>query len=397
MLKYGIFKAQTLNKNHMKKINLKTLLQSRAKYTAIAGILLLVGCATAVAVPHVRAISADDEIRTLQDENNNNQNIVAKLRNEAVSYADAITRLQSQINIMQGQINDNQAKQVSLEAQIVEAQAELARQRGVLGEAIKTSYVDGQITTIEMLATSKNLSDFVDKEEYHTAVESKIQSTLVKITKLQNEMKLKKAEIEALLVEQHKQQAQLADSRAEQTRLLTLNQDEQSTFNQKTKENQARIDYLVEQQRAAIQTITPGATYFLRFPGSVRSHNMAVNDYPYANAGFSMSTAPGCNDNDGPDEWGYCTRQCVSYAAWAVQRSGREAPKYYGDAKSWINAARRSGVSVYSTPQPGDVAITTSGPWGHAMYVEQVSGNQILVSQYNAAMNGQYSTQWRTY
>ena len=108
-----------------------------------------------------------------------------------------------------------------------------------------------------------------------------------------------------------------------------------------------------------------------------------------------MSTAPGCNDGDGPDRWGYCTRQCVSYAAWAVERSGRTAPRYWGDAASWPARARAAGIPVYGSPQPGDVAISMAGYWGHAMYVEAVSGNKMLVSQYNQLLTGSYSTQWR--
>jgi len=110
-----------------------------------------------------------------------------------------------------------------------------------------------------------------------------------------------------------------------------------------------------------------------------------------------MSTAPGCVDNDGPDKWGYCTRQCVSYAAWAVEASGRSAPRYYGNAKNWVDAAYRNGVEVSRTPQPGDVAISTSGTWGHAMYVERVEGARIYVSQYNAGLDGEFSYQWRNY
>jgi surface antigen len=70
---------------------------------------------------------------------------------------------------------------------------------------------------------------------------------------------------------------------------------------------------------------------------------------------------------------------------------------YYGNAKNWVYAARRDGVPIYSDPQPGDVAISTHGTWGHAMYVEAVSGDQIYVSQYNQHLTGEYSTQWRTY
>ena len=36
-------------------------------------------------------------------------------------------------------------------------------------------YIDGQLTTIEELATSKNLSEYVDKEDYRTTVQNKIE------------------------------------------------------------------------------------------------------------------------------------------------------------------------------------------------------------------------------
>ena len=55
--------------------------------------------------------------------------------------------------------------------------------------------------------------------------------------------------------------------------------------------------------------------------------------------------------------------------------------------------ARAAGIPVDSNPQPGDVAISNSGFYGHAMYVESVNSNgTINISQYNAALDGRYST-----
>lgn len=346
-------------------------------------------------VPPARADSIDDQIRQLQQENANNKNIVAQLQNEAVSYKDAITRLQSQISILQGQIDDNMAKQAELQATIEANQRELERQRSILGENIRVMYVEGRISTIEMLATSKNLSDFVDKEEYRTTIKNKIQDTLKRITDLQAQLKEQKSQIEQLLAEQKAQQNQLTSARAQQAQMLSYNQAQQGAYNQKTKDNQARIDRLIAEQARAIDM--SASYYFLRFSGDI-TNNAFGDDYPYADSGFSMSTAPGCNDNDGPDRWGYCTRQCVSWTAWAVERSGRHAPRYYGNAKDWVSAAKRDGVYITTTsPQPGDVAISTAGTWGHAMYVEKVEGNRIYVSQYNRHLDGHYSTEWRTY
>lgn len=368
---------------------------SRLKHLVLLVIasLLVVG---ATAIPNVTADPLDDQIRILQQENANNRAAVADLLKTATNYQNAIAQLQGQIDQLQGQINNSIAEQADLQAKIEEGQRELDRQRHVLGADIKAMYVDGDISTIEILATSKDLSDFVDKETYRNAVQKKIQETLKKITILQSELKVKKERVELLLKEQQAQQTSLSANRAEQARLLSLNKQQQSEFNQKTKDNQSRIDDLIAQQIKANDS--PSGYYFIRFPGGVGDHDVTVDDYPYKNAGFSMQLGP-CSHSDSypdaPDRWGYCTRQCVSYTAWAVERSGRAAPKFYGSAKNWISAAPAS--YIHRDPQPGDVAITTGGTWGHAMYVEKVDGDRIYVSQYNQRLDGKYSTQWRTF
>lgn len=346
--------------------------------------------------PGFRKVVADatcNSISECQSQIDSNNNAVAQLQTEAASYQDAISRLNSQISLLQGAIDANTAQQQSLQQQITEAQAEIDHQRTVLAADVKAGYVDGTPSTIEMLASSNDLSDFVDKQEYRTRVQNNIQDTLRKIAALQKQLKEQKAQVEALLAEQAAQKSQLDSAYAEQANLLAYNESQQAAYNAQTSANQSKLQALIAAQRAANLSLS-GGYYFLRFPGGVSGFNPGA--YPYANAGFGMSTAPGCVDNDGPDEWGYCTRQCVSFAAWAVAASGRTPPKYYGNAKDWVAAAYRRGIPVYtSNPQPGDVAISTDGTWGHAMYVTAVNGNQIYVWQYNAALNGRYSEQWR--
>src|SRR6266511_2916509 len=111
-------------------------------------------------------------------------------------------------------------------------------------------YVEGQITTIEMLATSKNLSEFVDKEEYRNTIKNKIQATLKSINDLQNKLKEQKLQVEHLLGDQKTQQAQLDSSRAQQAGLLNLNQSQQADFNSKIAANQSQISGLRKQQAA---------------------------------------------------------------------------------------------------------------------------------------------------
>lgn len=362
-------------------------------------IAMLVLCASVgfVVSPFVAAESYQSEISRLQAENTRNNAEVEKLEEQAVSYEDAIAKLAAKISSLQAKINENNRQQERLKSEISEAEKELERQKNLLGQNIRSMYLEGEISTLEMLASSKNLSEFVDKEQYRSAVQLKIKSTLEKINALRLKLKTQKDAVDMLLGQQNAQQTQLGESRHKQQSLLTYNQSQRDSFNAKTEKNQQRIDELIAAQRQA--NFSPdGGYYFIRFQGAVRDFN--PNAYPHRNAGFSMQLGPCSNDDswpDSPDEWGYCTRQCTSYAAWAVQASGRTPPLYWGNAKDWVAAAYSRGLSVHRSPQKGDVAISTSGYWGHAMYVESVNGRSFTTSEYNTYLDGRLTYQTRSY
>lgn len=326
---------------------------------------------------------------------------ITDLKKTALSFQDAINQLNGQIGTLQDAINASTAEQNRLQGEIDKAQTEINRQRSVLAQGVKAMYVDGTPSTLEMVATSKNLSDYVDKAEYRTAVQRKLQDTMKKIAVLQKQLSVQKAQVAELLKQQQSQQSQLLSARAEQASMLSYNQSQQAAFNADVAANQSKLNELIIAQRRANSSSSypAGTILFIRVPGNVQSHNIDSDDYPYRDAGFSMQLGPCSNYDsypDAPDRWGYCTRQCVSYVAWAVERSGRTAPSGWGNAKEWVDAA--PGSWIHTTPAVGDIAISTKGTWGHAMYVEAVSGGKFLVSEYNQSLTGSYrSDRWISY
>lgn len=343
------------------------------------------------------AQSIQDQINSLQSENAKYKNEISRLEDQAVSYEDAIAKLQAEITALQQRIDQNAKERQRLAGEIKDAEEELAKQKKILGQNIKAMYLEGDISTLEMMASSKDLSDYIDKAQYRNSVKDKIKGTLDKVAILRAELVRKEEGVAKLLKEQEAQKSQLAANQQKQHSMLSYNQSQRVEFNEKTKNNQSKIDALIAEQRRA--NFNPdGGYYFLRFPGSVKGFSPTA--YPYANDGFSMQLgACSYNDSwpDSPDDWGYCTRQCVSYAAWAVEASGRSAPRNYGNARDWVEAAYARGIPVYRTPQAGDVAISTAGNWGHAMYVESVSGGSFTTSEYNTYLTGQLSYQTRNY
>jgi surface antigen len=323
----------------------------------------------------VQADSYQDQINTLQAENAQSSNVVNDLQAQAASYQDAITKLQDQIDGLQASINDNVAQQASLQDQIVAAQAQIDHERAVLASDVKAMYVDGTPTTLEVLATSKNLSEFVDKQEYRTTVQNKLQDTLKKIADLQKQLQTQKARVDQLLSEQQAQQQQLAGVQAEQANLLNYNQGQQATYNSQIQANNSKVAQLHSAQVAANRQLSGGG---------LTAGDPGRGGYPavYDNAAQDSIL----------DRWGMYNRECVSYTAWKVQQTYGHMPYGLGDAKQWPSSARAVGYNTGSTPRANTVAIWNVGYYGHAMWVEAVNGDgSIWVSQYNYDYAGHYS------
>lgn len=348
------------------------------------GTILSVGM---TAVPVARADQFDQQIAQLQQQNAATQGSLSNLEAQASSYQDAIGKLQAQINDVQQKINTNLNEQAALQQQIVDNRHKLDQEKAVLGSDIKAMYVDGQPTTLEMLASSGSLGDFVDKQQYRTNVQTKIQDTLKKINALQAQLQKQKLAVDQLLQDQQIQQTQLNGARTQQAQLLSYNQSQQSQFNQQIAVNQGKIGDLRKQQ--AILNAQYNIGTFTTSPDH--------GGYPDA-----WNNAP---QDSMLDPWGMYNRECVSFTAFKVHqaylagRGNHDMPYWggFGNANQWDENARASGIPVDSTPTAGSVAISNSGIYGHAMWVAAVSADktQIYVQQYNQQLTGQYSEGWR--
>lgn len=363
-------KTQKFAKNQI-----KTVLQG-GFVLALAALFVLSNSFT----PAVKADTYDDQINALRAQNSGLSANAAALAVQAASYQDMVDKLQSQVNSLQGSINENVAEQQRLEQQIVEAQNQLDEQKRLLGVNIRTMYLEGDITTLQMLASSKDLSEFLNKQQYRNAVQDKIKATLDKITALKKELKDKKEKVETIIASLQAQRAEVASRQAEQARLLAMTTEQKNALDSQIKNNNSQIGELRRQQ--AIEN----ARFNL---GSMRGDPN--------NGGYPSIWANAAQDSM-IDRWGMYNRECVSYTAWKVWNSGRNMPNWggYGNANQWDDNARAMGIPVDGNPRVGDVAVSNAGTWGHVMYVEAVGDNgTIYISQYNASFTGQYSEGWR--
>jgi surface antigen len=93
---------------------------------------------------------------------------------------------------------------------------------------------------------------------------------------------------------------------------------------------------------------------------------------------------------------------CVFYALDRFHQRTGVYPKAFGDARYLATGAAASGWSTGSTPRINSLVVFqpgqngAGGPTGHVAWVEQVSGNQIYISEMNAPTPYVVTRRWLT-
>lgn len=346
-------------------------------------------CLVFIIIPKVvRADAYQAQINALSAQNSSSQSSLNGLEGQASNYQQAIANLAAQIGGMQSAIAINEAKQASLQVEITNNENQLVQEKSTLADDIKTMYINGQLTPVEMLATSSSLSDFVDQQAAYNAVEQKIQDTVQQINALQAQLQQQKQQLAIVVNTEQQQESQLASAKSQQQQLLSYNQSQQDSYSQQIQSNNSQIATLRAEQLAANRRLASSG--HIDASGSCGGSYPATASGPYGSWGCDYGL-----DNT-IDNWGMYNRECVSYTAWMVYKTYGYMPYWggSGNAKEWPGNAAAAGIPVGSTPQVGSVAIYMGGgsdPLGHAMWVTSVNGDgTITVDQYNLYYDGNY-------
>ncbi len=340
---------------------------------ALCGV-LLVASARPTAVGAITSAELRSQVNDLQAQINAGKQKAAELAAQADSLQKAIAALNIEIDQKNAEIQQTSLKIAELEEKLKQTQAELDHQTELLKESMVALYKKGGASPVELLIGSDSFSQFIDSQEYLSRLKTAIQTSTEKVIALKQQLQKEKDDQNTLLEQESAQKASVEAVRAGRQQLLDQTQGDEARY-------RALVANLSAQQAEVNKRL------FAQI--ALESGNGNNGGYPYNDYAFSM-TPGGCGPGEGPDRWNYCTRQCVSYAAWAVERSGRTAPYGYGNAKNWVNVAPYSWQ--HDSPQAGDVGVATGGGYGHVAYVEAVYGDGTMrISQYNAQLTGRYS------
>ena len=322
-----------------------------------------------------RADKYSDQIEAIEREVQGYDGEAAKLAAQGDSLQKALGVLQNQAATIQAQIDLSQAKYDQLIAQIAETEQKIKDNQDGLGEVLADLYVDDEISPLEMLASSNNISEYLDKQEYRNSVRDNMTQKINLIKKLKADLNRQKVDVERVLKDQQSQRASLVAKQREQQALLNQTKNDENAYRSLSAGKNAQIEKLREEQRRANAPSLSGG-----FPAPSPG-----------NGGYPAQWANAPQDSL-VDSWGLYNRECVSYVAWKVANSGRYVPHFNGagNANQWPDTLR-GRIPQGSEPRQGAALVTMAGPYGHVRYVESVNGDgSITVSDYNLGVDGLY-------
>lgn len=366
---------------------MKQKLVSKLKMDKRAGIVAL-AVLMAISVPlsfmpNANADEFDERIRQLQSAIDSYQEKARALKDKAATLQVTVDGLNNQIAVIQTQINLSQTKYDKLVADIDLNEKKIVYNRDLLGETIAKIYVSDKVTPLEMLASSDNIGEFIDKQEYRTSTRDTLTDAIDEIKELKKELEQQKIDVERVLADLGNSRRALDDKRAEQQHILNQTKGDEAAYQQLAAKSEADKLEVMRQQQAAIEAAMRQAGGGLPniLPGDPNKggYPWEVDCWVDANA-YSHGGVGG----NGTDLLGYGCRQCVSYTAWKVLQRTDYAPRYWGNANMWPNSARNAGFSTGSTPRPNSVGVISAGFYGHVVWVEAVNGDGTVdISQYN--------------
>lgn len=273
-----------------------------------------------------------------------------------------VERLNAEIASLEADIVANQAIADDLSAQITENEAKLELQQSALARMLVEMHFESEPDAIILLAGSSTIGDYAEKQSRQNNAKTQVATSAEAIRELKEDLAKQKASVDALIESAEASRAEITAKRNRQNALIAKYQNDSAAYE---RDAAAARETMQQEIAAEIAKYNSGGVVGEGF-----------NSYPYADR------CP--QDNVGYIVVGGYVCQCTSYAGWKAQEYFDIYISSWGDAKNWGNTASRLGYVVDNNPTPHSIAYSTSGIYGHVMWVESVNANgTINLSEYN--------------
>lgn len=293
------------------------------------------------------------------------------LAEQANTLENEVAKLNAEISALEADIAMKQEIANGLAAQIEENQTKLGLQQAALAKLLVDMHFESETDAITLLASSESLGDLAEKQSRQNNFKDQVASSAEEIKTIKDDLENQKVNMETLIASAEENRSQISAKRNQQYALQTKYEHDSAAFE---RDAAAARETMQKEIAAEIARYNRGGTV-----------GDGTNTYPWA------GNCPG-DDSDylsslknGTVIGGYVC-QCTSYAGWKAYEYYGVVINSWGNARTWGSGAIASGYKVSNTPAAHTVGYSSSGVYGHVVWVESVNNNgTINLTEYNNA------------
>lgn len=298
----------------------------------------------------------------------------------ADEYQQKVNQLGVEIASLNAEIAESEAYAKELQKQIEETEAKLKEQQEALADLLVQVHFDEKTEPITLLAGTKTLSDFAEKQARNNTIKTQISLSAQKIKKTKEQLEEDKAKVQAIIESQKVMKEAVAKHQAEQQQLVSKYQGDAAAYSEDAKAARAAQQAAMEEYARQHPEIYGDGSMVYFGENTYRWQA----DCPHSQDMYATAI-------NGAYIGGYVC-ECVSYVGWkAWEQYGLYLN--WGNANTWDDVGRSRGI-VDHTPAANIIAQTDAGGYGHVVWVEEVrSDGSIRITEYNNA----YSSESRSW
>ncbi len=220
--------------------------------SCIVCLLMIIGCvltATATSIEEIKAQQEELEQQSAQYEailNEKNAEVA-----QQQEYVDAIVgkveTVTQEIQVSHQKIDALDEQIVDKAKQITQKNNEIEENMDILRQRIKTIYLAGEVSSLEIIMGAKDFSDFLDKVQLVKSVSTHDEELINEIQVQLDQISEEKAELEADKVELEEEERNLEEKQAELNDLLAENEEILANLQEESDEALSQLTMTEEQ------------------------------------------------------------------------------------------------------------------------------------------------------
>lgn len=161
-----------------------------------------------------------------------NEDVLHNLESEIDTLNGKLSALSVEIDIAQQKIVLTDKKINVLKKELAATEIELKRQQSVLEETLITLYIEGDVSTLELVFASENFGEFFQEQQYLESLKVSVQESADKVAVLKDTIQAETIRQEGLQEQQVLNKDILGSRRSEQKSLLDQTKGEEAAYKQ---------------------------------------------------------------------------------------------------------------------------------------------------------------------